>query len=281
MNAVPDHTAIRTALWRALHLEVDAPPPVLVDRLGLDIAAPEEGWRGRGDMDADGTRFFRASIVARARFVEDLVLARAAQGVSQYVILGAGLDTFAQRRLSGLPGLRVFEIDQPATQDWKRQRLQALGLEMPQRLHLVPVDFEAGDDWLQKLAAAGFDARQPSVIAAAGVSMYLSREAILDMLARIAALAHGTTLAMTFLLPLESMAPELRPGFEMAAKGARAGGTPFLSFFAPEEILALAHQAGFAHCEHIFAGSLSERYFSGRSDGLWLPRGEEFLVAAA
>src|SRR5256885_17118347 len=95
--AAPDDTAVRVALWRALHVEVDSPPHVLEDEVGLALAAPDEGWRSRPDMSAF-TRPFRASIVARARFIEDLVTEESARGVGQYVLLGAGLDTFAQRR---------------------------------------------------------------------------------------------------------------------------------------------------------------------------------------
>src|SRR5438552_15767669 len=93
-----DSTAVRVALWRAIHVEVDPPPHVLEDAIGLELAAPDEGWRRRPDMDPDTIRLFRASIVARARFIEDLVVEQAASGVGQYVILGAGLDSFAQRR---------------------------------------------------------------------------------------------------------------------------------------------------------------------------------------
>src|SRR5512135_1377928 len=140
--AAPDSTAVRVALWRALHVEVDAPPHVLEDTIGLRLAAPEEGWRQRGDMHPEGTRMFRASIVARARFIEDLVAEQLARGVDQYVLLGAGLDTFAQRRPELASRLRVFEIDQPGTQAWKRQRLVELGYGIPDRLNLVvPVDF--------------------------------------------------------------------------------------------------------------------------------------------
>ena len=96
--AAPDSTAVRVALWRALHIEVDPPPHVFEDTVGLKLAAPDEGWRGRPDMDAEGTKLFRASILARARFIEDLVTEQAQRGVAQYVILGAGLDSFAQRR---------------------------------------------------------------------------------------------------------------------------------------------------------------------------------------
>src|SRR5581483_12381140 len=97
VSETPDATAVRVALWRALHVLFDPPPHVLADRLGLELAAPDAGWRERPDMHAIGTRPFRASILARARFVEDLVVAELERGVGQYVILGAGLDTFAQR----------------------------------------------------------------------------------------------------------------------------------------------------------------------------------------
>jgi O-methyltransferase involved in polyketide biosynthesis len=93
----PDSTAVRVALWRAMHVQVDPPPHVLEDEIGLQLVAPDDGWRARPDMDPAGTRGFRAAIVARARFIEDLVGGQAGHGVSQYVILGAGLDTFAQR----------------------------------------------------------------------------------------------------------------------------------------------------------------------------------------
>ena len=114
------------------------------------------------------TRPFRASIVARARFVEDLVAERAAHGVGQYVILGAGLDTFAQRRPELASRLRVFEIDQPGPQAWKRERLVALGLGIPSYLRLVPVDFEAGDLWWERLAAG----KQPSWISFRGCTIH-------------------------------------------------------------------------------------------------------------
>src|SRR6478609_6740592 len=133
----PESTAARVALWRALHVEVDAAPHVFEDTVGLRLVAPPDDWRSRGDMHPQGTAPFRASIVGRARFVEDFVTA--AEGVTQYVILGAGIDTFVQRHPS--PPLRVFEIEQPAPQAWKKQRLEELGLPAPT---FVPVDFESG-----------------------------------------------------------------------------------------------------------------------------------------
>jgi methyltransferase (TIGR00027 family) len=278
----PDNTAVRVALWRALHVEIDPPPHVLKDEIGLKLIAPEAGWRNRPDMNPHGTRPFRASIVARARFVEDMVMEQAGRGIHQYVILGAGLDTFAQRKPDIASHLRIFEIDRPGSQAWKQQRLAQLGFDIPEWLRFVPVDFEAGGDWLQSLTAAGFDVGQPAIDAATGVSMYLTRDVIAATLRQVASLVRGTTLAMTFLLPLDLADPESRPGVQQAEKGARASGTPFISFFMPEEILALARECGFRDARHVPAATLSQRYFAGRSDGLRLPdNSEEFLLATA
>ena len=276
---VPDNTAVRVALWRALHLEVDAAPPVLEDGVGLLLAAPDDGWRDRGDMHPIGTSGFRASIVARARFLEDLVAEQADLGVDQYVILGAGLDTTAQRRPDLLTRVRIFEIDQPATQAWKRQRLIDLGFGVPDRLHLVPVDFESGEDWWAALAAAGFATDRPAVVSSTGVSMYLSKEATAATLRQLAALAPGSTVATTFLLPSDLVDEADRPGLEMSARGAQAAGTPFVSFYAPDELLAMARAAGFRDAVHVASGTLADRWFSRRSDGLRPSTGEDILVA--
>lgn len=272
----PDPTAVRTALWRALHLSIDPPPHVVEDDLALALADPPEGWRARGDMDPDATRGFRASIVGRARFIEDLVRERAREGVDQYVLLGAGLDTFAQR--ARLPGLRVFEIDRPEPQAWKRARLEALGLPVPE---LVPVDFEAGARWPEQLAAAGFDRTRPAVVASAGVSMYLTAEANRATLRDVARFAPGSTFAMTFLLPAELNEASARAGVDQARRGARASGTPFISFYAPAELLDLAREAGFRSVQHVSAADLTARYFAGRADGLRPPFGAEELLVAS
>jgi methyltransferase (TIGR00027 family) len=275
----PDNTAVRVALWRALHTEVDAPPHVLEDEIGLRLADPPDGWRGRPDMDPVFTSGFRGSIVARARFIEDLVAERAAQGVGQYVLLGAGLDTFAQRRQELAARLRVFEVDQPGTQAWKRRRLIELGYGIPEWLRLVPVDFEAGASWRDAAAAAGFDSGRPAVVASTGVSMYLTREANAATLRDLATLAPGSTVAMTFLLPLDLVDERDRQGWVMSENGARTSGTPFISFFAPGEFLDLARAAGFADVRHVSGRELGDRYFAGRPDGLRMSTGEDFLIA--
>jgi methyltransferase (TIGR00027 family) len=210
-----DQTAVRVALWRAMHLLVDPPPHVLEDEIGLRLAGPPDGWRDRGDMHPEGTRTFRASVLARSRFVEDLLIERADNDVTQYVLLGAGLDTFVQRRPEVAARLQVFEIDQPGAQAWKRQRLTKLGYGIPAGLHLVGDDFETDGSWWRKLTA----------------------------------------------------------------RGARASGTPFISFFSPTGILELAREAGFAQVRHVPAAELNQRYFGGRDDGLRTSSGEELLVA--
>lgn len=275
----PEDTAARVALWRALHVLADPPPHVFEDEVGLKLVAPDEGWRSRPDM-SPFTRPFRASIIARARFVEDLVMEEVTRGVGQYVILGAGLDTFAQRRAELASRLVVFEIDRPGPQAWKRQRLVELGFGTPSFLRLVPVDFEAGDAWWERLTASGFDSARPAIVASTGVSMYLTHEAITATLRQVAALAPGSTLVMSFMLPIELADPELRPGIERAAAGARANGTPFISFFTPTEMLGLARDAGFREVRHVSAASLAQRYFAGRSDGLRPPNNSEELLVA-
>jgi methyltransferase (TIGR00027 family) len=275
----PDNTAVRVALWRAMHVLVDPPPHVLEDEIGLLLADPDAGWRNRPDMDPVGTSWFRAAIVARARFIEDLVVEQAGRGVEQYVILGAGLDTFAERRPEIASKLQVFEIDRPPQQTWKRQRLVELGLGVPEWLHLVPVDFEVGESWWDKLAAGEFRPSERAVVVSTGVSMYLTKEANAATLRVIAGLAPGSTFAMTFLLPTELLDVAHRPGFQAAERGARASGTPFISFYSPDEVLAVARGAGLRHAQHVSSELLNERYFSGRADGLKMSRGEELLVA--
>jgi methyltransferase (TIGR00027 family) len=232
-TAAPDSTAVRVALWRAMHVQVDPPPHVLDDEIGLRLAAPDEGWRRRPDMDPHATRLFRASIVARARFIEDLVVEQAGHGVSQYVILGAGLDTFAQRRPEIASCLRVFEVDQSGPQAWMRQRLLELGFGIPEWLRLVPVDFEAGGSWWERLADAGFDTSRTAVVASTGVSMYLTKDAVAAMLRQVAVLAPASTLAMTYLQPLEFADPEERPGYEAGRERGTSQRHPFHQFLYP------------------------------------------------
>jgi methyltransferase (TIGR00027 family) len=276
-TSTPDSTAVRTALWRALHVELDEAPPVLDDTIGLQLADPDPDWRSRGDMHPDGTRAFRASIVARARYLDDLVIDRAARGISQYVILGAGLDSFAQRHPD--VAVRIFEVDQPGTQDWKRRRLTEIGYPPGENLQFVPVDFERGEAFPDALRNNGFDAGRPAVLSSMGVSMYLTKEATETTLRQVAALAGGSVLAMTFMLPVDLVDAAERPMQESVEAAAAASGTPFISHYAPEEVVEMCRAAGFSAARHVSPEDLTARYFAQRTDGLRPPTAEQLIVA--
>lgn len=276
----PDATAVFVALWRALHAELDPLPHILSDKVGLRLAAPPPGWRQRSSMDPVKTRRVRASVVARTRFVEDLVERQIGQGVDQYLILGAGLDSFAQRQAGLASRMQIFEVDRPGPQAWKQRRLVEAGFGVPDWLHLVPVDFEAGIEWPDRIVAAGFDIDRPAVVSALGVSMYLSREANGDLLRRIAALAPASTLVVSFLLPAECDDPEERSLRQAAEQRTREAGTPLATAFDPGELLELARACGFRDVRYIAAADLTELYFKDRSDGL-RPLGSEALMVAS
>lgn len=275
-TTVPDDTAVRTALWRALHVQADAAPHIIEDEVGLKLIAPPEGWQDRPDMKY--AKRLRASIVARSRFIEDIIIEQSKQGMGQYVVLGAGLDTFAQRRPDIASRLQVYEIDQPGMLNWKQQRLREWGFGIPGYLHFVPVDFE-NQSWFTQLMNAGFDAGKPAVVACTGVTLYLTKEAIVSMLKQIAALATGSTLAITFYLPMQLLDEEDLPMQEIAERGARAAGTPFISFFTPDEIMDLAREAGLKEAKIISTQDMVQRYFANRADDLLPASGEVFLLA--
>jgi methyltransferase (TIGR00027 family) len=274
-SSVPDNTAVRTALWRALHVQADDAPYILEDTIGLQMIAPAEGWQEQPDMLY--TKRLRASIVARARFIEDLVMTQVEKGVHQYIILGAGLDSFAQRHPEMHSRLQIFEIDRTDMVNWKKQRLEDLGLGIPEYLNFVPVDFEM-ESWSDKLRLSGFDPSLPAVIACTGVSIYLTKEAIVTTLEQIAKMAPGSTLAMTFYLPIHLLDEEDQFIQVIGEKGAREAGTPFISFITPQEVSILAISAGFKDVVTIPTNEMND-YFVGRTDGLKPASGEFFLVA--
>jgi methyltransferase (TIGR00027 family) len=277
VNVAPDSSAVRTALWRAMHVQIDDPPHLIDDEIGLALASPGEGWRDRPDMHPIGTRAYRAAIVARTRFVEDLLVE---EGIAQYILLGAGLDTFVQRHPELANRIVVFEIDQPGPQAWKRQRLEQVGYGVADSLRLIPVDFEADADWWRALLDEGFDTRARALVSSSGVSMYITKSATAATLRRLAGLAPGSIVFMTFMLPFELLDEADRPGLEAAARGAQASGTPWLSFYGPEEMMALARDAGFVNARTVSTADLADRYLSGRTDGLSAAGGEGILVAS-
>ena len=215
--------------------------------------------------------------MARARYLDDLVAEHAAAGVGQYVILGAGLDTFAQRHPD--VAVRIFEVDQPGTQEWKRRRLTEIGYPSGENLRFVPVDFESGEAFLDTLRTNGFDADRSAVVSSTGVSMYLTKEATEATLRQVAAWADGSVLAMTFMLPLDMVDVSERPIQESVEAAAAGSGTPFISHYAPDEMTDMCRAAGFSVVQHVSPEDLTARYFAGRTDGLRPPSAEQLIVA--
>jgi len=272
----PDNTALRTALWRALHVQADDKPSIINDEVGLNLIKPEKDWQERPDMKY--TKRLRASIVARARFVEDLVKEQIEKGAKQYVLLGAGLDSFAQRNAAISSRVDIYEIDQPDTLAWKEIKLLENGYEIPGNLHFVPVDFE-NRSWWDELLHRGFDIHKKAIISCTGVTLYLTKSAIVDTLKKMASLASGSTIAIAFYLPIDQLEEEDRPMQEIANKGAEASGTPFVSFFTIEEVIKLAGEAGLKRTRTISTKDMTDKYFKDRSDKLVPASGEFFLVA--
>ncbi len=277
---VPDSTAERVALWRALHVQCDPPPHILEDTVGLDLIAPDANWQSRPDMHLQGTMPYRASIVARGRFIEDYVIEQTQKNLSQYVILGAGLDTFVQRHPEIASQLQVFEIDRPEMLKWKQQRLKAIGLDIPKNLHFIPVNFEKEELWSQVLTHSEFNKTLPTLFVSAGVSMYLSNESNFKTLQQVASLCEQCILIMTFILPLNLIPITEQAQHKMVYERAKAAGTPFISFFTPAEIQELALSAGFQKVQHISKDAILQRYFQNRNDSFLPGSGEEILIAS-
>ncbi len=272
----PDNTALRTALWRALHVLTDDKPYIIEDKIGFDLIKPEQGWQERPDMKF--TKSLRASIVARARFIEDIAKEQIAKGVKQYVLLGAGLDSFAQRNTAISSQIDIYEIDQPDTLNWKQEKLIENGYKIPNNLHFVPVNFETSS-WSEELTNNGFDIKQTTFVSCTGVTLYLTKEAITDTLKKLTSLASGSTIAISFYLPIEQLEGEDKNLMEMSIKGAAASGTPFVSFFTFEEISKLAERIGMKEIQTVSTKDMTDRYFKNRADNLFPANGEFFLVA--
>jgi methyltransferase (TIGR00027 family) len=279
MSEGPDQSAVGVALWRAGHLFLDDSPHVLEDDIGLRLIEPSEGWLDSPAM-SPMFRPWRASVLARARFVEDTVSEALSEGVTQFVLLGAGLDSMAIRRPDLMAHVHVFEVDSPATQLWKRRRFSEIGIDNPASLHFVPVDFEAGISWIDAIVEAGFDFRLPAVVASTGVTQYLTVQATSENMRLAARLPTGSLYVCTFILSVSELDEDDRKLVEFTASAGTEHGTPWLSFFAPDEFIALAVEAGFDQVELVSSTKLAERYFAGRSDGL-RPSGGEYLIVAS
>lgn len=265
----PSRTALRVASLRAVHALLDE-PLVLDDPLALRLLGPAREAALRADpfaLNDPIARGLRAALVARSRFVEDELARRIAAGVRQVVLLGAGLDTFAYRRRDLDPGLQVFEVDHPGTQQWKRQLLAEAGIGVPPGLRFVPVDLERGDLG-EALAAAGFRADRPACVGWMGVTPYLTADAVMGTLRSLAGWATGGCVYFDHRIPPSLMGPVERAVDEAIGQAAAAAGEPWLSSFDPADLQRQLLGLGFAAAVSVASDELNARYFARRKDGL-------------
>ena len=260
MKDAPSRTAERVALRRAEHQVLDH-PKVFDDPLAVAISGATES-----PPETPFDRLLRAFVAVRSRYAEDQLASAIGRGVRQYVVLGAGLDTYAYR---AAPGVRVFEVDHPATQAWKRSRLAEAGIAIPESMTFVPVDFER-QSLADELARAGFDTNRPAFFSWLGVIMYLTLEAATETLRFIAARPAGS--GVTFDYPTGTWAP-------LARRVARVG-EPFRLFFDPADLARLLDGLGFSRIEDLNSEEINARYFRDRADGLQVAGDRGRLISA-
>ena len=262
-------TAVMVAALRAAHQVMDEPPPILDDPISLRLLEAELQERvraARGAPREPMSEGLRSHVVMRSRFAEDSLAEAVARGVRQYVSLGAGLDTFAWRQPAWASALRMFEIDQPASQQDKRARLDRAGLESPPNLTFVPVDFEI-EALDRRLAESGVDRAQPVFYSWLGVTPYLNEAAIDKVLDVIAGGAAGTEVVLTF-APVDG---EIQTT-AMLSERVAALGEPFRSQFTPDGLDAKLRGFGFVDVSFLTPAIAAARYFTGRRDDLPPPR---------
>ena len=254
----PSATALRAATYRAQHQLLDR-PLIFEDPLAVRIVA------AIGPMQTPRPAAVRAFISTRSRFAEDSLAAACLRGCTQYVILGAGLDTFAYRNPDA--SLRVFEVDHPATQIWKRNLLADAGIGVPRGVSYVPIDF-ATQSLLPQLLEAGIDASQPTFFSWLGVTAYLDEAAIVGTLDAIHALCPGNGLVFDYMLPGSALSVRSRVARWAIARHVARLGEPMKPGFTPEVMRWHLSQAGFGSMEDIDCPALNARYMADRTDGL-------------
>ncbi len=261
-------TAERVAAERAAHQQLDS-PLVLVDPLAMRVieARRATALRERPERHDKSpiAKRTRAMVVVRSRIAEDEIARASANGVTQYVLLGAGLDTFGYRNPHAT--VRVFEVDHPATQHVKRERLAAAGIAVPASLTFVPCDF--GRDTLpHTLQAGGFDPTRPAVFAWLGVVMYLEPADVMQTLRYVASLPKGTTVIFDYALSPEGFSWLPRLFYHRALARLAAHGEPWKSFLDPDSLRAALTELGFAQIEDLSSTEINSRFLAGRNDGL-------------
>jgi len=264
-EAIPSRTALRVALRRAAHQLHDSPvvfdDPMAVPLLGATYA--EELRRTPVREDRPFSISLRAFLVARSRYAEDNLRKAVESGVEQYVLLGAGLDTFAYR--NSYPQLRVFEVDHPATQQWKRELLQRNRIAIPESVTYTPVDFECQSLSVQ-LGNTGFNHRAPTFFAWLGVVPYLTLEAFRGTLSFISTQPPGSGVTLDYGQPRAVLPLLERLAHDSLASRVEKAGEPFRLFFTPADIA--AEFLRFHSLEDLGSQEINARYFSGRTDQL-------------
>lgn len=271
-------TAYRVAVRRAAHQLLDQ-PRILDDPLALRIIGSEaaEDLRSNPREHHAFARAFRAFMAARSRYAEDELAQAVERGVTQYVILGAGLDTFAYRNPH--PGLHVFEVDHPATQAWKRDQLQAADISIPGSLTFVPINFEQHtlEDGLRDSA---FNSAAAAFFSWLGVTPYLTRKACMSTLSQIAKMPAGSGVVFDFAVDPALLNAGQRQALDALAKRVAAAGEPFQLFFDPAKLRDELKIMGFRHTEFLQGKELNARYFNNREDGLLVRGSIGHLMAA-
>jgi methyltransferase (TIGR00027 family) len=281
-NVGPKPSAQRVATLRAAHQLLDF-PLVLNDPLALKIlgSTDEDALRANPAQYNDPlSKGLRASLVVRSRLAEDELEKAFAQGVRQYVILGAGLDTYAYReklRAESYTG-RVFEVDLPETQQWKRACLHAADIQTPESLTYVPINFEQ-DTLARALNAAGFQHDQPAFFSWLGVTMYLEKEAIMDTLRYIASCPKGSAVVFDYLVEPSLLTPMERVVIKLVASRVAERGEPWKTYFEPDVLAESLCTHGFSIAHNLSREYLQTRYLSNRQDGLSLGNSSRLMHA--
>jgi len=266
----PSQTALRVAMRRAAHQILDDPKvfddPLALRILGVENASaldPKPEWLEETPLSG----VLRASLAARSRYAEDELHLAVNGGVHQYVVLGAGLDTFAHRNPYPRGVLHVFEVDHPATQLWKRTGLKEAGIPMLETLTYAPVDFETQtlDDGLRQ---AGFDTSKSTFFSWLGVTPYLTNGAIAATLQFVASMPVGSGIVFDYMILPSLLNPDARRAFDSLAQRVASAGEPFQSFFDPSSLKSSLLDMGFGLVEDITPEEMNARYFQGRTDKL-------------
>jgi methyltransferase (TIGR00027 family) len=267
-------TALRVAKVRAFHQLADAEPKILEDL----VVGRLLGVRTVEDTEIDpemrsNERFaaFRGHIVLRNRFAEDCLAEAVARGVRQYVLLGAGYDTFGYRQPVWAAELTIFEVDHPATQELKRERLATAGILVPGNLRFASVNFE-NESLKDGLTRAGFDFARPAFFSCLGVLVYLDEKSVRELFAFVGSLAKGSEIVFTFSQPESKLdARELESRARISST-VSAMGEPWRTYFEPEQLREMLRGAGFSEVTFLTPAVADEKYFRGRTDALRAPR---------